>query len=77
MRFLPRLLILRFCAAFQPWHPCPPPDAFACVADVRGTSNWELRAQVDKALSQRTYELVTIHDWIPKEAFWVRLMWGF
>eukprot|EP00434_Breviolum_minutum_P019975 symbB.v1.2.017620.t1/scaffold1340.1/size241236/5 len=67
MRFLPRLLILRFCAAFQPWHPCPPPDAFACVANVRGTSNWELRAQVDKALSQRTYELVTIHDWIPKE----------
>ena len=49
---------------------CPPPDP-ACVAEV-GSSNWKLRAQVDKGLSQRTYELLTIHDWIPKEAgaFW-------
>ena len=53
---------------------CPPAD-FACVAAVDSKS-WQLRAQVDKALSQRTYELLTIHDWIPKEESRSQIQFG-
>ena len=47
---------------------CPPPDA-PCVARVRHelTVAWKLRAEVDKVISQRSYELLILYDWIPAE----------
>ena len=40
-----------------------PPDA--CLPDA---NSWRLWAELEKALGQRTYELLTLYDWIPKEA---------
>ncbi|CAJ1373200.1 unnamed protein product [Effrenium voratum] len=55
--------LLELTASFRA---CPPPN-MGCVADVRGEASWSLWAEVDKALSQRTYELLTLYEWIPKE----------
>lgn len=62
---LPLLLTLLVLYGASGFHACPPADS-ACVAEVR-SSAWRLWAEVDKALSQRIYELLTIYDWIPKE----------
>ena len=47
---------------------CPPPDAH-CVARVRNelAAAWKLRAEVDKSISQRSYELLVLYDWIPEK----------
>lgn len=40
-----------------------PPDACLPLPN-----SWRLWAELEKALGQRTYELLTLYDWIPKEA---------
>ncbi|CAE8624845.1 unnamed protein product [Polarella glacialis] len=46
---------------------CPPPN-IQCAADIRRSESetWTLRASVDKALSQRTFELLVIYDWMQR-----------
>ena len=55
-------------AASGSFRACPPPDA-QCVARVRSelAAAWKLRAEVDKSISQRSYELLVLYDWIPEE----------
>ena len=55
-------------AAGLSFKACPPPDAH-CTARIRHEAQaaWKLRAEVDKAISQRSYELLILYDWIPHE----------